>query len=347
MDMPFTPIEWRDNRLFLLDQRLLPGEVKMLACSSPEDVRDAISRMVVRGAPAIGIATGFGVVLGARLSRARNRSELLRDVIAAAERIGSARPTAVNLFWALERLKKVVQQNDTDDVSLLKELLLKEAQLILDEDRESCRRIGRHGAELIKDGDGILTHCNAGGLATSGYGTALAAVFLAREKGKRITVYVDETRPLLQGSRLTAWELKRAGIDTTVICDSTVGLVMKEGKINLVITGADRIARNGDTANKIGTYSLAVLAKAHNIPFYVAAPRSSFDMSLEGGNQIPIEQRNRDEVTTFFGKQIAPEGVKVYNPAFDVTPHQLISGIVTEEGIIRPPYEAAFAKLFG
>ncbi len=346
MKTPVATMEWRDNRLLLLDQTLLPGEVKMVVCSSVEDVRDAIRRLVVRGAPAIGIAAGFGVALGAQASSAGSRGELLKDVLDASERIGSARPTAVNLFWALERMKNVVLQNETEDVSLLKNLLLREAHSILREDRETCRRIGIHGAELIKNGDTVLTHCNAGGLATSGYGTALAAIFAAEEQGKKINVYVDETRPLLQGSRLTAWELMQAGIDTTVICDNMAGLVMSEGKINLVITGADRIARNGDTANKIGTYSLALLAEVHDVPFYVAAPKSTFDMSLDSGERIPIEQRDPSEVALFHGQRIAPEGVSVYNPAFDITPHDLIRGIITEEGVVPPPYEAGLAELF-
>ncbi len=345
MKMPVRTIEWRDNRLALLNQNLLPGEIKTEVCSSVEDVRDAIRGMVVRGAPAIGIAAGFGVVLGAQASRARNRRELLEEVQKATERIGSARPTAANLFWALERMTEVLRKSESDDVALLKQLLLREAQSILKEDGETCRQIGVYGAELIKDGDTLLTHCNAGGLATSGYGTALAAMFVAREQGKDIKVFVGETRPLLQGSRLTAWELLQAGIDTTVICDNMAAAVMKEGKINVVLTGADRIARNGDSANKIGTYSLALLAEAHDVPFYIAAPKSTFDMSLESGDQIPIEQRSPEEITVFNGKRIAPEGVTVYNPAFDVTPHHLIWGIITEEGVMTPPYEETLATL--
>jgi len=337
---------WQKDRLALLDQTLLPAEVRKVFCSSPEEVRDAIRKMVVRGAPAIGIAAAYGIVLAARTSMATNRMELLRDVEEAAKIIGSARPTAINLFWALDRMKAVVLRSETDDVSALKDSLLREAHTIIDEDRETCRRIGLHGASLIKDGDAVLTHCNAGGLATSGYGTALAAIFVAREQEKRIRVYVDETRPLLQGSRLTAWELVQAGIDTTVICDNAAGALMKEGKINLVITGADRIARNGDAANKIGTYSLAVLAGAHKVPFYIAAPKSSFDMSLSSGERIPIEQREPSEITHFAGRRIAPEGVKVHNPAFDVTPHRLVRGIITEDGVVYAPYEENLEKLF-
>lgn len=347
MEIQIQPIEWRENRLVLLDQTLLPGEVERVTCSTVDDVHRAIKAMIVRGAPAIGIAAAYGLVLGAQASTSGGRKEFLRGIETAAERIGSARPTAVNLFWALERMKRVLTRNESEDVSVLRDLLLKEAHAILKEDRETCRRIGQHGAELIRDGNTVLTHCNAGGLATSGYGTALAAIYVAKEQGKKISVYVDETRPLLQGSRLTAWELLQAGIDTTVICDNMAGLVMKEGKINLVITGADRIASNGDAANKIGTYSLALLAKAHDVPFYVAAPKSTFDMSLENGEQIPIEQRNPSEVTNFAGNRTAPEGVKVYSPAFDVTPHHLIRGIVTEEGVITPPYKKNLKKLFG
>ncbi len=347
MRSPVEPIEWSGGRLVLLDQTLLPTEVRRVTCSSPEEVRDAIRRLAVRGAPLIGIAAAYGVVLGVQASKAKTRQELIRDVEQAATQIGSARPTAVNLFWALERMKSVLVRNPTDDVSALKEMLLREAHSVLEEDRRTCRQIGLHGAELIEDGDTVLTHCNAGGLATSGYGTALAAIFVAIEQGKKIRVYVDETRPLLQGARLTAWELLQAGIDTTVICDSMAGLVMREGKVSLIITGADRIARNGDTANKIGTYSLALLADAHGVPFYVAAPKSTFDMTLKSGEEIPIEQRAPEEVTSFGGKRVAPEGVKAYNPAFDVTPHRLIRGIITEDGVVSPPYEANLQKLFG
>jgi methylthioribose-1-phosphate isomerase len=286
------------------------------------------------------------MALAAIHSPATNREELLKDIDDAIGQIGSARPTAVNLFWALDRMKGVLKKDETEDVSLLKDLLLKEAHAILNEDRETCRRIGEAGSRLVRDGDTILTHCNAGGLATSGYGTALAVMFTAKEQGKTIRVYVDETRPRLQGARLTAWELKQAGIAATVICDNMAGSVMKEGKIDLVITGADRIARNGDTANKIGTYSLAVLAEAHGVPFYVAAPKSSFDMSLECGRSIPIEERDADEVAFLHRKRVVPDGVSVYNPTFDVTPHRLIKGIITEEGIIEPPCELSLAKLF-
>lgn len=346
MAFEIRPIEWREEGLILLDQRLLPNEVKHIVCRSASEVTDAIRGMVVRGAPAIGIAAAYGVVLAAMASKARSREGFIRDVSNGLERIASARPTAVNLFWALQRMKNVLTRNETDTVPVLKQVLLREAHAILEEDRSTCRQIGLLGAELINDGDAVLTHCNAGGLATSGYGTALAAIFVAKEQGKRVEVYVDETRPLLQGSRLTAWELLQAGIETTVLCDNTAGVVMKEGKVNLVITGADRIARNGDTANKVGTYSLALLAKGHGIPFYVAAPKSTFDLSLESGEGIPIEQRSPREVTHLGGVRTAPEGVKVYCPAFDVTPHHLVVAIITEGGVLREPFEDNLRSLF-
>lgn len=346
MAFEIRPIEWREEGLILLDQRLLPNEVKHIVCRSASEVTDAIRGMVVRGAPAIGIAAAYGVVLAAMASKARSREGFIRDVSNGLERIASARPTAVNLFWALQRMKNVLTRNETDTVPVLKQVLLGEAHAILEEDRSTCRQIGLLGAELINDGDAVLTHCNAGGLATSGYGTALAAIFVAKEQGKRVEVYVDETRPLLQGSRLTAWELLQAGIETTVLCDNTAGVVMKEGKVNLVITGADRIARNGDTANKVGTYSLALLAKGHGIPFYVAAPKSTFDLSLESGEGIPIEQRSPREVTHLGGVRTAPEGVKVYCPAFDVTPHHLVVAIITEGGVLREPFEDNLRSLF-
>jgi len=250
----------------------------------------------------------------------------------------------VNLFWALDRMKAVAEANREQALPRIKELLLEEALHVIEENKQECRNIGRNGAELIKDGDTILTHCNAGGLATADYGTALALIFTAQEEGKRIKVYADETRPLLQGARLTTWELLQAGIDTTLICDNMAAQVMKEGRVNLVLVGADRIAANGDTANKIGTYGLAVLAEAHNIPFYVAAPTSTFDLSLDDGSQIPIEEREAEEITCGFGKRIAPEGVKVYCPAFDVTPARLITAIVTERGVSRPPYGDSLKK---
>ena len=344
--MPVKTLEWKDNKLVLVDQTRLPVELVFFECKELEHVRDAIKRLVVRGAPAIGVAAAYGVVIGTRNSNAIGRDEFLDELDKVVECLSTSRPTAVNLFWALDRMKRIVGKTETDDVDELKATLLREARKIHAEDVETCRNIGRHGSALIEDGTSALTHCNAGGLATSSYGTALSVFFTASEQGKKIHVYVDETRPLLQGARLTTWELKQRGIDVTLICDNMAAHVMKQGRIEIVITGADRIAANGDTANKIGTYGVALLAKAHGIPFYIAAPRSTFDMSLATGDLIPIEERDPQEVSKGFGKQTAPDGIKIYNPAFDVTPHELIKGFITEDGIIDPPYEKNFKKLF-
>jgi methylthioribose-1-phosphate isomerase len=334
-------LEWiggTDAHVKLIDQTLLPGEMVCLEIQDVETMWEAIKVLRVRGAPAIGVAAAFGAVLGVQnlpddgsLEQAREKLDEVCDYLA------TSRPTAVNLFWALERMQRVVANEIVKGVSEFKERLLAEAQTIRDEDAEMCRAIGRHGADLIKTNGNVLTHCNAGGLATSEYGTALALMFAAHEDGRRFHVYVDETRPLLQGSRLTAWELQQAGIDATLVCDNMAGHLMQQGKVDLVVTGADRIAANGDAANKIGTYSLAVLAKAHEIPFYIAAPSSTFDLSIPDGSQIPIEQRGAEEVTSPGGVRMAPEGVAVYNPAFDVTPHGLIAAIITEKGIINNP----------
>ena len=321
------------GHLRLIDQTLLPERLEYRDCRAVEEVWEAIRTLRVRGAPAIGIAAAYGVVLGMQadhpqpLARLQEVTNYLR----------SSRPTAVNLFWALDRMQR--QAERMQPLLCRSEWmydLLNEAHRIRDEDAAMCRAIGRVGAALIEPGQGILTHCNAGGLATADYGTALAVLFTAAEEGKAIHVYADETRPLLQGARLTAWELQQRSIDVTLICDSMAAQVMKEGRIHLVIVGADRIAANGDTANKIGTYGVALLAKAHGIPFYVAAPSSTFDLSIASGEQIPIEQRDAREVTHGFGRATAPEGVKVYNPAFDVTPATLIAAIITEKGLIRP-----------
>jgi methylthioribose-1-phosphate isomerase len=291
----------------------------------------------VRGAPAIGVAAAYGVVVGMQShDDAATYAKRLREV---ADYLRTSRPTAVNLFWALERLEKIAAPMDEPKQTTAR--LLEEARAIEEEDRQMCRAIGRHGAELIQAHQGILTHCNAGGLATAGIGTALAVLYSAAEQGKQFHVFADETRPLLQGARLTAWELHQAGIDVTLICDSMAAQVMREGRVQLVIVGADRIAVNGDTANKIGTYGVAVLAKAHGIPFYVAAPSSTFDLQIHSGANIPIEQRDPREITHAFGKATSPDGVRVYNPAFDVTPAEFISGIITEAGLIRPVNEAS------
>ncbi|MFO0927649.1 MAG: S-methyl-5-thioribose-1-phosphate isomerase [Gemmataceae bacterium] len=329
---PPRAIEWVgevDGFLRLIDQTRLPGELVYRDCRDLEAVRAAICELAVRGAPAIGVAAAYGVVLYLQ----QHPDDRLG---AAVERLYSSRPTAVNLGWALDRMHRRHEAARQAGERLLVERMLQEARAIEAEDVAMCAAIGRHGAALIRDGDGVLTHCNTGSLATAGLGTALAAVFTAVAEGKRVRVYADETRPLLQGARLTAWELAQAGVDVTVICDNMAAQVMKEGRVALAIVGADRIAANGDAANKIGTYGVAVLAKAHGIPFYVAAPSSTFDLTLADGSGIPIEQRDAREVTHGFGRATVPDGVKVYNPAFDVTPAALLSGIVTEQGVIHP-----------
>jgi len=343
-------VEWDgglDGCVRILDQTLLPGEVRVLECRDPEEVREAICRLRVRGAPAIGIAAAMGAVLGVRGASASSGAELVARLREVARRLASARPTAVNLTWALRRMVRVAEENAALPVEELKVRLLREAQAIRDEDARMCRAIAEHGAKLIHDGDGVLTHCNAGALATAEYGTALGPLFLAHQQGKRLRVFVDETRPLLQGARLTAWELLQAGLDVTLIVDGAAGHVMQQGRVQRVIVGADRIAANGDTANKIGTYSLAVLARAHGVPFYVAAPSSTFDLSLADGSGIPIEERSPQEVTRGFGRSIAPEGVKVYNPAFDVTPAGYIAAIITERGVVERPNAERIRRHFG
>jgi methylthioribose-1-phosphate isomerase len=328
----------------LIDQTLLPGAFREITCSDVETMWEAIRMLRVRGAPAIGIAAAFAVVLGLRRKEEadpRQAALLLEEV---ARYVETARPTAVNLFWAVGRLRRAAVGRALP-LGRLRERLLKEALKILEEDKRVCRALGRHGAELLRSGDTVLTHCNAGGLATADYGTALGVIFAAHEAGKKVAVIADETRPLLQGARLTAWELQRAGIEVTLICDSMAAQVMREGRVKCVVVGADRIAANGDTANKIGTYGVAVLAQAHGIPFYVAAPASTFDVALSDGSRIPIEQRKTEEVTEGFGKRTAPEGVKVYNPAFDVTPHGYVAAFITERGILRPPFDETIRAL--
>lgn len=328
----------------LLDQTLLPTQVAYRDCATVEDVWEAIRVLRVRGAPAIGIAAAMGVVVGMQVhSEKSTYGQRLREVT---DYLRTSRPTAVNLFWALERLeKKVGPLLERSTLQALTQTLLNEARTIENEDRQMCHAIGAVGAELVRSGQGILTHCNAGGLATAEYGTALAVMFTAAKQGKVIQVFADETRPLLQGARLTTWELQQAGIDVTLICDNMAAQVMREGKIQLAIVGADRIAANGDTANKIGTYGVAVLARAHGVAFYVAAPSSTFDLRIADGSQIPIEQRDPREITQGLGKIIAPEGVRVYNPAFDVTPAELITGIITEKGLISPVNGATVRKV--
>lgn len=327
------------GRLDLLDQTLLPNEVRMLSLADLAEVHEAIVSLRVRGAPAIGIAAAYGVVLGIQDNIQRRDSTTNASIAArkACEYLATSRPTAVNLFWALDRMRRVIDKNQSVASAVeLGNQLLREARNIHDEDRRMCHAIGEYGASLLEPGTGVLTHCNTGGLATAEYGTALAAIFTAHAQGKEIHVYADETRPLLQGARLTMWELQQYRVPSTLICDSMAAQVMRQGKVQAVIVGADRITARGDTANKIGTYSVAIAAKYHAIPFYVAAPTSTFDLSIVEGNDIPIEQRKPSEITEAFGKRTAPQDVAVYNPAFDVTPAELITAIVTERGIIHP-----------
>ncbi|TCM97827.1 methylthioribose-1-phosphate isomerase [Paenibacillus sp. BK033] len=337
---------WHDDKLDLLDQRLLPEEIVYLPLVTQEDVWEAIRHLKVRGAPAIGISAAYGVVLGSR--DAGTAEEWLADVRKAAEYLATSRPTAVNLFWALDRMKARAEALASEDHTLeaLKQALLSEAIAIQSEDEETNRLIGEHALSLFRDDIGVLTHCNAGGLATAKYGTALAPFYLAKERGMNIRVFADETRPVLQGARLTAFELQQAGVDVTLICDNMAGHVMSKGWVNAVIVGTDRVAANGDVANKIGTYSVAVLAKAHGIPFYVACPLSTIDLNTPTGAEIPIEERNAEEITEGFGKRTAPQGVKVYNPAFDITPNEYVTAIITEKGIIEAPFDVNLKKLF-
>jgi methylthioribose-1-phosphate isomerase len=326
-----------EGTLRMIDQTLLPVEFREIECRDVPTVWEAIKMLRVRGAPAIGIAAAYGVCLGLQGVTDGDEPAFFNCLEEVTGYLASSRPTAVNLFWALDRMKRTAcAQRGKRSPREIAAVLLAEARAIHDEDRQMCRDIGRHGAALLSDGDGVLTHCNAGGLATADYGTALAVIFAAVESGKQLRVFADETRPLLQGARLTAWELQERGVDVTLICDSMAAQVMREGRIQAVVTGADRIAANGDSANKIGTYGVAVLANAHEIPFYIAAPSSTFDLSIADGDQIPIEQRDPREITHGFGRQTAPDGVKVYNPAFDVTPARLIRGLICERGVIEP-----------
>jgi len=333
-----TPIRWEGDRLLLLDQTLLPGEEREREYTRWQDVAEAIRTLVVRGAPAIGCAAAFGLALAARQSGAEDLDGLLHDLEEAGKGLAATRPTAMNLFWALDRMRGVAHAVRGLPRPALRERLLAEAQAILEEDLAGNRALGAHGASLVPEHARILTHCNAGALATAGYGTAAGVIRAAHERGRVAMVWVDETRPVMQGSRLTAWEMVKEGIPHRLISDVAAGFVMKRGEVDLVVTGADRIAANGDTANKIGTYSVAVLASHHGIPFYVAAPFSTIDASIPSGTAIPIEERDADEVRRMGGRQTAPAETPVYNPAFDVTPAELISGIITERGVFRFPY---------
>ena len=336
--MPIETIKWENGKVKFINQVLLPHRVKYILCGDVKRLWRAIKRLEVRGAPAIGIAGALGIVLGVKDSNAKTKEAFLREVNDIVKYLASSRPTAVNLFWALARMEAVAEKNSFLPIPQLKRVLLKETLAIIEEDKVSCRRMARHGAKLVRSGDTVLTHCNAGGLATADYGTALGVLFEAKKQGKRIRAYVDETRPLLQGARLTTWELLHEGIDTTLICDNMAASLMAKGKIDKIFVGADRIAANGDAANKIGTYSLAVIAKHHGVPFYVVAPLSTFDFNLKTGRDIPIEERGGDEVRSVMGKRIAPANVKVYNPAFDVTPNELITAIINEKGVFRKPF---------
>ena len=345
--MSFRTIEWRDNKVVMIDQTRLPGEEVYNEYTDFQSVAEAIRGMIIRGAPAIGVAAAMGIALGAREIIADTHESFFRQLDNVCDVMARTRPTAVNLFWAIERMKRVAEAHRDKDLNSIREILKAEAIRIEEEDLEICRAIGRNGAPLIKEGATILTHCNAGGLATAGYGTALGVIRAAHEAGKRIQVFADETRPWLQGARLTSWELMKDGIPVTLISDNMAGYFMKKGEIDVCIVGADRIAANGDTANKIGTYSVAVLAKENKIPFYVAAPVSTLDLSLKSGEDIPIEERHSREVTHLQGLPVAPEGVKVRNPAFDVTPARYIAGIITEKGVVRGDYEKELRALVG
>ncbi len=344
-EVTYQSVSWDDDSLFIIDQTHLPEREINLQLSSAGQVWDAIKKLKVRGAPAIGIAGAYGFYLGIRDLQAENYDSFEREASRIADYLNSARPTAVNLSWALERIKNTLYAHKNEPVQKLKEIALETAITIHNEDRRLCKSIGEKGLEIVPENANILTHCNTGGLATSQYGTAFSVIFHAHRDGKLKLAWVDETRPLLQGSRLTAWEMQKAGIPFKLIVDSAAASVIKAGLADLIVTGADRISANGDTANKIGTYNLAVLAHHHNIPFYIAAPYSTIDLSLETGDDIVIEERESDEVTSFGSKPTAPDKTETWNPAFDVTPSSLITGIITEKGIIKPDYKKNLRKM--
>jgi methylthioribose-1-phosphate isomerase len=339
--IPYCSICWEDNKVRLLDQRLLPQEELYLEITDYHDIIAAIRTLAIRGAPAIGVAAAMGAALGALELETEDLENFQERFSAICQEIAQARPTAINLFWALDRMAGVVWNHAGESVAAIKERLVREAQVILKEDDTTNRHLAQHGQAVIHHGDQVLTHCNTGALATGAYGTALGVMRAAWEAGRRFSVWVDETRPLLQGARLTAWELGKIGIPYTLIPDGAAATLMLQGKVNLIIVGADRIAANGDTANKIGTYSLAVLAKHHDIPFYVAAPLSTFDFGIADGTQIPVEERLPQEVTQFRGEIVAPLGAQALNLAFDVTPNELITGIITERGIATQPLSSS------
>ncbi|MDP2906069.1 MAG: S-methyl-5-thioribose-1-phosphate isomerase [Candidatus Omnitrophota bacterium] len=344
--MDIRTIEWKKDAIKIIDQTLLPAELKYIYIKDLKTLWQAIKELKVRGAPALGAAAALGVYLGIAKSKAKDAGSFLKELDKVALYLAASRPTAKNLFWGIERMRSAALKNKYRHAQAIKIILFKEAQAIIEEDRVSCRAIGRLGAKLIKDNDTIMTVCNAGILATIDYGTALGVIYRAKEEGKRIKVFSCETRPLLQGARLTTWELSRKGVDVTANCDNMAATLMSQGKIDKVIAGADRIAANGDTANKIGTYSLAILARYHKIPFYIAAPAPTFDLSIKTGKDIPIEQRDPKEVSElFYKKPMITKGVKIYNPAFDVTPHELITAIITDKGIIRKPYKENIKRI--
>ena len=341
-------IEWQPDAVVMIDQRKLPGQEIYVTCKTANEVARAIKTMVIRGAPAIGVAAAMGIALGMNRSKAQGTRQFAVDFNKLCDLMAGTRPTAVNLFWAIDRMKRVFGEaaRAGKSVDEIKAELVKDANAIHDEDVASCRQMGKFGAELVPSGARILTHCNAGALATAGYGTALGVIRAAAEQGKVTQVFADETRPFLQGARLTAWELVRDGVPTTVITESMAGPLMQRGGIDFIVVGADRIAANGDFANKIGTYTVAMMAAAHNVPFYVAAPLSTIDLATADGDAIPIEQRNAREMTHLGSTQLAPDGASVWNPAFDVTPHRLVAGIITEKGVARAPYSDSLARLF-
>lgn len=333
--MAVKTIEWKGNRVIMLDQRLLPQKEVYRICRDYKQVAQAIREMVIRGAPAIGVAAAMGVALGVRKTSEKGFDRELERILLT---LAKTRPTAVNLFWALERMRKVYRENRSRGVESVKRVLKDEALKIYKQDIAANKQLGKFGADLLRNARHVMTHCNAGALATAGYGTALGVIRALKESGKQIEVWVNETRPILQGARLTAWELKKEKIPATLVTDNMAGYLMQRGKVDAVVVGCDRVAANGDVANKIGTYGIAVLAKRHGIPFYVAGPTSSIDLDCASGKDIPIEQRNPNEVSHIFGRAIAPKGTKVFNPAFDVTPQELISALITENGVIHPPY---------
>lgn len=343
--MNIKTIDYKKGKLKIIDQRQLPHKLVYISLSSIDDIKKAIRTLAVRGAPAIGVAAAYGLYIGICNLNLKEKKIFFRRLDKLIKYIKTARPTAVNLSWALERIRKTAYKNKKKSIATIEQLLFNEAKKIQGEDEIMCERIGRFGARLIKDKDRILTHCNAGALATAGIGTALSAIYTAKRQSKRIKVYADETRPLLQGARLTAWELLKSGIDVTLICDNMAASLMEKGEIDKIMVGADRITANGDFANKIGTYNLATLAKAHRIPFYVLAPGSSFDFNIKSGKEIPIEERAPDEVRKIKGNYVAPKNIKVYNPAFDVTPNRLVTAFVTEKGIFRKPYRKSLKGL--